>query len=197
MTYKKLKLITIPNPLLKKTSEPVQEINEEVRALMDNMAYTNFLNQGAGLAAVQVAEMKRVFIADESYYDQIISIDGEKPPKKPEYTGSKEEQAVKGALKFANPEFLELSEETISLEEGCQSLPGIGVTVKRSLTAKMKYLGYDGKEHVMEAKDILARCFQHEMDHLNGVLITDYVSLMKRNMLHKKVEKFLKKYEYQ
>lgn len=171
-----LQIYVAPHPILKKVADPVVEVNDEVRALVDNMLETMYENDGIGLAAPQVGESKRILVID---LDQNFEL-GDK-------------QARKGNPRvFINPEVIWESEDMRVFNEGCLSVPGQYADITRSDKVKIKFLDRDGKEHEEELDDMLATAVQHEMDHLNGVLFIDHLSVLKRSMLLKKLKKFLK-----
>ena len=159
-------IITVPNPLLKKVSEPVEKVDDALRALMDDMLETMYAAPGIGLAAVQVGAPVRVIVMD-------LAREGE--PPQPRY--------------FVNPEITWRSEEMAVREEGCLSVPDVYDEVERPARVGLRYLDYHG-EHVEEdAEGLLAVCIQHEMDHLNGVLFIDHLSRLKRDRAVAKVKK--------
>ena len=159
-------IITAPNPWLKQVSAPVEEVDDELRALMDDMLETMYAAPGIGLAAIQIGVAKRVIVMD-------LSKDKDKP--EPQY--------------FVNPTLVWSSEEIEINEEGCLSVPDFYEDVERPHKAKFEYLDYDGKPQVLEAEGLLATCLQHEMDHLEGILFVDHLSRLKRTMILKKLAK--------
>ncbi|MEQ9347101.1 MAG: peptide deformylase [Thalassospira sp.] len=162
-------ILIVPDPRLKKECEPVTDVNDEIRQLLDDMLETMYAAPGIGLAAPQIGVMKRVVVMD-------VSDDDEK--SKP--------------LKLINPEIIWESEEMAVYQEGCLSIPDQYADVERPAEVGMRYLDENGKEHEIEADGLLATCIQHEIDHLDGVLFTDYLSALKRNMILKKVQKLQK-----
>lgn len=162
----KLKIISAPDPFLRTISEPVEKVDDELRALMDNMVETMYGAFGIGLAAVQVGVAKRVIVMDLALEDE---------PKAPQF--------------FINPEITWTSEEMGVYEEGCLSVPDHYADVERPAKCKFKYLDYHGKAQEVEADGMLATCIQHEIDHLNGVLFIDHISALKRRMILKKLTK--------
>ena len=162
----KLKIISAPDPYLRTISEPVEKVDDQLRALMDDMVETMYGAFGIGLAAVQVGVAKRVIVMDVALEDE---------PKAPRF--------------FINPEITWTSEEMGVYEEGCLSVPDHYADVERPEKCKFKYLDYEGKAHEVEAEGMLATCIQHEMDHLNGVLFIDHISPLKRRMILKKLTK--------
>ena len=170
MTIKKI--LTEPDPFLRQKSTPVEQVDDEIRSLMDDMRETMYAAPGIGLAAVQIGVPKRVIVID-------LSRDSEK--RDPMY--------------FVNPEIIKKSEDDASYEEGCLSVPNQFAEVSRPDTCKVKYLDYQGSEKILEAKGLLATCIQHEMDHLEGILFIDYLSKLKKSMIIKKLSKQKKNLE--
>jgi len=160
-------ILTVPHPLLKKVSEPVETVDDELRALMDDMLETMYDAPGIGLAAVQIGVPKRVIVMDISR--------GEEAEREPRY--------------FVNPEITWASEETQPYEEGCLSVPDIYDEIERPARVKLRYLNYQGEAVEEEAEGIFAVCIQHEMDHLEGVLFIDHLSRLKRERAVQKVKK--------
>ncbi|MET0547232.1 MAG: peptide deformylase [Caulobacterales bacterium] len=164
-------IITVPNPLLKERSKPVERVDDTLRALMDDMLETMYHAPGIGLAAIQIGEPVRVIVMDIA---QRESEDG---------------TAIREPRYFVNPEILESSEELKPYEEGCLSVPEIYDEVERPARVKLRYLNYQGEEVIEWAEDLYAVCIQHEMDHLNGVLFIDHLSRLKRTRAVDKVKK--------
>ena len=167
-----LEILTVPNPVLKQVSEPVERVDDELRALMDDMLETMYDAPGIGLAAVQVGVPKRVIVMD---------LAGQDEEPQPQY--------------FVNPEILEKVEETEPYDEGCLSVPEVFETIDRPARVKLKYLNYEGEEVTEWAEGLYATCIQHEMDHLEGVLFIDYLSRLKRNRAVDKVKKVKRREE--
>ena len=159
-------ILVVPDPVLKLVTEPVAQVDDELRALMDDMLETMYDAPGIGLAAIQVGVPKRVIVMD---------IAGPDEPKAPRY--------------FVNPEIIWASEDTAPYEEGCLSIPDIYDEVERPARVKLKYLNYQGDEVVEDAEGLFAVCIQHEMDHLEGVLFIDHLSRLKRERAVAKVKK--------
>ncbi len=166
------KILTEPDPFLRQKSTVVDEVNNQVRYLMDDMLETMYHAPGIGLAAIQVGVPKRIIVID-------LSKDGEK--KKPLY--------------FVNPKILTKSKKDASYEEGCLSVPNQFAEISRPDTCKINFLDYEGNEKTLEAEGLLATCIQHEMDHLEGILFIDYLSKLKKNMIIKKLSKQKKSLE--
>ena len=159
-------ILTVPHPALKQVSEPVAAVDDELRALMDDMLATMYDAPGIGLAAIQVGVPKRVIVMD-------LAREGEEPQPR----------------HFVNPEIVWVSEETVGYEEGCLSVPEYFDEVQRPAKVKLRYLDYQGQAIEEEAEGLFAVCIQHEMDHLNGVLFIDHLSRLKREQAVKKVKK--------
>ena len=163
------KILIEPDPILRKKSEILETVDDELRALLDDMLETMYAAPGIGLAAVQVGILKRLIVID-------ISKDKEK----------------KNPLFLINPEIISLSKKTSVHEEGCLSLPGHFAEIERPAECQVKFIDYNGKEKELKAKGLLATCIQHEVDHLNGVLFIDYLSKLKKDMIVKKLIKHKK-----
>jgi peptide deformylase len=162
-------ILIAPDPRLKQVSEPVKDVTDDLRTLMDDMLETMYDAPGIGLAAIQVGVPKRVLVMD---------IATEEEGRMPRY--------------FVNPEIFWESEELSSYQEGCLSVPESFGDVDRPAEVKVRYLDYKGEAREIHATGLLATCIQHEMDHLNGVLFIDHLSKLKRDMLLKKLEKLRK-----
>ncbi|MBV16767.1 MULTISPECIES: peptide deformylase [Thalassospira] len=162
-------ILIVPDPRLKKECEPVTEVNDEIRQLLSDMLETMYAAPGIGLAAPQIGVMKRVVVMD-------VSDDKDKPEP----------------LKLINPEIIWESEDTSIYQEGCLSIPDQYADVERPIEVGVRYLDENGEEQEIEADGLLSTCIQHEVDHLDGVLFTDYLSALKRNMILKKVQKLQK-----
>lgn len=159
-------ILTVPNPMLKQVSQPVAAVDDELRALMDDMLETMYDAPGIGLAAIQIGVPKRVIVMDLAREDE------EKQPRC-----------------FVNPEIVWASEEMQGYEEGCLSVPEYFDEVQRPVKVKLRYLDYRGQPVEEDAEGLFAVCIQHEMDHLNGVLFIDHLSRLKREQAVKKVKK--------
>ena len=159
-------ILIVPDPRLKAQSLPVEAVDDDLRALMDDMLETMYAAPGIGLAAVQVGVPKRVIVMDLARSDE------EKAPRF-----------------IVNPEILWASEETSPYEEGCLSVPDIYDEVERPAKVRLRYQNYTGETIEEEADGLFAVCVQHEMDHLNGVLFIDHLSRLKRERAVAKVKK--------
>lgn len=160
-------LVILPDPLLRKQSEPVRSVDRAVRALVDDMFETMYDAPGIGLAAVQVGQPIRLFTID---------------------VGRKTSDEKKPMV-FINPQIVWRSEEMSTHEEGCLSIPDYYTDVERPERIRMTYQDIDGKAKDLEADGILATCIQHEFDHLNGVLFIDHISKLRKMMVMKKFTK--------
>lgn len=134
----------IGDPILRKTSRKVTEVNERIKILLDDMIDTMYENEGVGLAAPQVGVLRRVVVIDIG----------------------------EGPIKLVNPEIIEEEGENIDVE-GCLSVPNRAGTVKRPERVKVKYLDEYGEEKTIEGIGLLAKALCHEIDHLNGILFID------------------------
>ena len=159
-------ILVVPHPVLKQVSQPVVAVDDELRALMDDMLETMYAAPGIGLAAVQIGVPKRVIVMD---------LAGQDEEKQPRY--------------FVNPEILWSAEDTAPYEEGCLSVPEYYDEVQRPAKVRLRYLDYNGQAVEEEAEGLFAVCIQHEMDHLEGVLFIDHLSRLKREQAVKKVRK--------
>jgi|TARA_R110002096_G_scaffold415163_1_gene616659 peptide deformylase len=163
-----LPIVTVPDPLLKKTSKPVEKVDDKLRAFMDDMLATMYDAPGIGLAAVQVGKLLRILVID-------ISPDGEDPD--PRY--------------YINPEITWTSEDLNTYNEGCLSIPEQYADIERPSECKVSFIDYDGEKQEIHATGLLATCIQHEMDHLNGIVFIDYLSKLKRGIYVRKVKKYV------
>jgi len=166
------KILTEPDPFLRQKSTNVEEVNDEIRILMNDMLETMYHAPGIGLAAIQVGIPKRVIVIDLSRAEE---------EKKPLY--------------FINPEIITNSDNNAAYEEGCLSVPGQFAEISRPDKCKVKYLDYNGDKQILSAEGLLATCIQHEMDHLEGILFIDYLSKLKKSMIVKKLSKQKKSLE--
>ncbi|HJD60103.1 MAG TPA: peptide deformylase [Rickettsia endosymbiont of Omalisus fontisbellaquei] len=166
-----LPIVTAPDERLKQKSQSLLEVTDQTRKFMDDMVKTMYHEDGGGLAAVQVGVLKRILIVDIKDHDKV-----ERP--KDFYP-----------LFIVNPEIIEKSDELVIANEGCISLPEQRVDVARPESIKIRYLDYHGKSQELEANDWLARVIQHEYDHLEGKLMIDYLSSLKRDVALRKLKK--------
>jgi peptide deformylase len=167
MSLRRILTVDADLTVLKQVSKPVAGVDDDLRALMDDMLETMYDAPGIGLAAIQVGVPKRVIVMDMSR--------GEDAPREPRY--------------FVNPEVLWESEETAPYEEGCLSVPDIYDEVERPARVRLRYLNYQGETVEEDADGLYATCIQHEIDHLNGMLFLDHLSRLKRDRAIAKVRK--------
>ena len=144
---------------------PVADITSEIQQLVDDMIQTMYAAPGIGLAATQVGVGLRIFVAD-------VSVG----------------RNAQDLLTFINPEFVERDGMQLE-EEGCLSVPGFQATVARPSRAVVKGLDREGKEQVVEGTGLLARCFQHEMDHLEGTVFVDRLRGLQKDLILRKIQK--------
>lgn len=183
------RILTIDNAadlaILKAVSPPVEGgVTDELRVLMDDMLETMYAAPGIGLAAAQIGELKRVVVMDL----------GDKPvegaSEDPEAEESEDLQlARRNPRYFVNPEVIWASDELFSYEEGCLSVPEYYDAVERPARVRVRYLDYSGQQIEEEIEGLYAVCFQHELDHLNGVLFIDHLSRLRRERAVAKVKK--------
>jgi peptide deformylase len=166
-------IIKLPDKRLRLLSEPVKQIDGGIRKLVDDMFETMYKAPGIGLAAIQVGVAKRVITMDLSKKE-----DNHEPHHEPQV--------------FINPEITWQSDERAKFEEGCLSIPDYYEEVERPAEVKVKFLDLSGKKHEIDAKDLLATCLQHEIDHINGVLFIDHLSKLKRDRVIKRFAKAAK-----
>lgn len=156
-------ILHYPDPRLRRRANPVPEINNDIRRLVDDMAATMYDAPGIGLAAIQVNEPWRIVVIDISPTRDQLQV-------------------------FINPEILSRDGEQ-ELEEGCLSVPGIYEPVTRAHHIRVRALDRDGQPFEIEAEDLLATCLQHEIDHLDGKVFVDHLSRLKQARIRKKLEK--------
>ena len=161
-----LSIIIAPDRRLKLKCAPVAAVDAEIAKLMDDLLETMYLAPGVGLAAPQVGRPIRVIVVDPS--------------------GKDDERAP---VKLANPVLQWQSGELVTYEEGCLSLPDMYEDVERPAKIRVTYLDETNTERELEAEGLLATSIQHEMDHLEGIIFTDHISKLKRNMIMRKLAK--------
>lgn len=158
-------ILVYPDRRLRVVAEPVEEVTDEIKALVDDMAETMYAAPGVGLAAPQVGVSKRVFVVD-------VAPEGG-PPQ---------------LMTFINPRFLSRSGEIV-WEEGCLSFPSIHVDVDRADHVVVAALDREGKPFEVEAEGLFAVALQHENDHLDGVLLVDHVSYFRRRQIERELKR--------
>ena len=164
-----LPILVAPHPVLKTKCKPVDEVTPELAKLMDDMLQTMYDAPGIGLAAPQVGVPKRILVMDVARSDEAPQ-----------------------PLKMANPEIIWESEEHAVYEEGCLSFPEQYADVERPARVRVRYLDENNKKQEIDADGLLATCVQHEMDHLEGIVFVDHLSILKRNMILRKLKKIQK-----
>jgi peptide deformylase len=155
-----LKIRTYPDPVLKKKAEEVREISAELKNFFSRMIEIMEAKEGVGLAAPQVGESKKVIVV----------------------------RTERGPAVFVNPKIIKKSRETERAEEGCLSLPGIWLEIKRAKEIELEAVDTDGKKIQIKAEGLLARIFQHEIDHLEGKLIIDHLDFFKKLKIKKQLK---------
>jgi peptide deformylase len=161
-----LNILQAPDPRLKVKSEPVAVVDDELRRLLDDMLETMYMAPGIGLATPQVGVPRHA---------AVIDLGAEPETRRP--------------LFLVNPEVTWRSDELAAAEESCLSLPEQFAEVSRPAEVEVTYLGRDGERHTLRADGLLARCLQHEIDHLDGVLFVDHISALKRGMILRRLAK--------
>jgi len=162
----KLPIITVPDPLLRKVSAPIEQVDREILKLADDMLETMYAAPGVGLAAVQIGVLKRLVVLD-------VAEDKEAPEP----------------LTLINPEVLSKGQEMRLHEEGCLSIPDFRLDIERPSAVTVAYVDRKGKRQELTAEGLLATALQHEIDHLNGKLIIDFLSRLKRDIMVRKMKK--------
>ena len=181
-------IVTIPDPILREVSRPVERVDDELLKLLDDMLETMYDAPGIGLAAIQVGIPLRLVTVDVGKR----RLDDKNMD---EETGETEDQGPKvdpDPLFLINPEIVSQSDERSVYEEGCLSIPEYFAEVERPAGCTVKYLDRSGQEQIIEATGLLSTCLQHEIDHLNGKLFIDLMSKLKRDMVIKKFTKIAK-----
>lgn len=165
-----LDILTYPNPILKKRSSEVDNIDDPILRLIEDMAETMYEAPGVGLAAPQVGFSMRVIVVDVEHNDN----------------------GNRNLIEIINP-VITHSEGSLKSEEACLSIPGFTAEVVRKSDIVVEGVNRDGKEISIEANDLLSRVIQHEIDHLNGVLFIDRLSRLQRELMKKKVRRAFSK----
>jgi len=165
-------VLQFPDPRLKRVSAPIEKITDEIRALAQDMLDVMYDEPGIGLAAPQIGEAIRLIVVDTDWKDEEAG--GEKSP-----------------LVLVNPEILQ-REGTVIWTEGCLSVPDFTAEVERAERVRVRGLDLEGREHVEDAEGLRAVCFQHELDHLDGILFIDRISRLKRSLYVSRRKKALR-----
>ncbi len=163
----RLPIIIAPDPRLKQIARPVERVDANVRQLMDDMLETMYVAPGIGLAAPQVGAPLRVIVVDVS----------------------PDEVEKRQPYRMANPELLWVSDEDVTYNEGCLSVPEHYADVARPRAIRVRYVDENNELRELEAEGLLATCIQHEMDHLEGILFIDHLTALKRNIILRKLLK--------
>ena len=162
-------IILLPDPVLRLVAAPISTVDAEVRALADDMLETMYAAPGVGLAAPQVGVSRRVIVMDVSDDDE-----------------------AKQPYVMINPQLVKVSDERNVHEEGCLSVPEVRTEIERPAKVTVRFLDRAGKQQELAAEGLLATCIQHEMDHLEGKLLIDYMSRLRREMVIKRFKKLAK-----
>ena len=162
----KKNIITVPDEILRKVSTPIEDVGKNEKQLINDMFDTMYHNNGIGLAAIQVGIPKRIIVLDVS-----------------------KEKDKKNPVCFINPKIIKVSDETSVYEEGCLSLPETFIEIERPKMCWIDYIDISGKKKNIECDDLLSTCIQHEINHLDGKLIIDFLSKLKRDLIVKKLSK--------
>jgi peptide deformylase len=157
-----------PDPRLRQDTVAVAEVDDRVRALYRDLCDTMYAENGLGIAAIQIGDPTRMFLVE------------------PKLAGRAEDDPP---LAFINPEVVWASDETQKSDEGCLSFPEIYVQVQRPMRCRIRAMGIDGEIFEMEGEGLLARCLLHELDHLTGKLLVDFVGPLKRQMIKKRLQR--------
>ena len=159
-------IITVPDETLKKISDPIEKVGINEKKLINDLFETMYHSKGIGLAAVQVGILKRILVIDVSTKDE-----------------------KKNPLSFINPIIKNVSNETSVYEEGCLSIPDTFIEIERPKVCEVEYIDINGKLKNLKCDGLLSTCIQHEINHLDGKLIIDHLSKLKRDLIVKKISK--------
>ena len=159
-------IITVPDETLKKISDPIESIGVNEKKLIKDLFETMYNSKGIGLAAVQIGVLKRVLVVD---------VAGKDEKKQP--------------ISLINPVIKKLSNETSIYEEGCLSIPDTFIEIERPKICEVEYIDLDGKLKNIKCDGLLSTCIQHEINHLDGKLIIDNLTKLKRDIIIKKISK--------
>ncbi len=162
-------IITVPDEILKKVSNPIEKIGSDEKKLINDLFETMYHSNGIGLAAVQVGILKRVLVVDVS---------------------NKNEK--KQPMALINPVIKNLSDEMSVYEEGCLSIPETFVEIERPKICEIEYIDEKGSKKNLKCDGLLSTCIQHEINHLDGKLIIDHLSKLKKDFIIKKISKIKK-----
>ena len=164
MTVKKL--ITVPNEILRKKSQNIEKVGQYEKKLAKELFETMYHHKGIGLAAIQIGIPKKIIVLDVSQKDD-----------------------QKNPLCFINPVIKKISDEKSKYEEGCLSIPNTFIEIERPKTCIVEYIDIEGEKNIMKCDGLLSTCIQHEINHLDGKLIIDFLSKLKKDLIIKKLSK--------
>ena len=159
-------IITVPDEILKKVSDPIEKVGINEKKLINDLLETMYNSNGIGLAAVQVGILKRILVIDISNKDE-----------------------KKNPLRLINPIIKKVSDETSIYEEGCLSIPDTFIEIERPKICEVEYIDINGQKRYLKCDGLLSTCLQHEINHLDGKLIIDNLSKLKRDLIIKKISK--------
>ena len=159
-------ILTLPDAVLRHVSDPIETVDSEVLQLADDMLETMYDAPGVGLAAIQIGVARRLVVLD------VADEDEQKTP-----------------LTLINPEIVTQGDALRGHEEGCLSIPEVLVEIERPTPVTVRYMDRDGKTQELEADGLLGTAIQHEIDHLDGKLIIDYMTRLKRDIVMRKFKK--------
>ena len=181
----RLPIVLAPDSRLSTVAEPVACVDESIRCLMDDMLETMYAEDGCGLAANQVGVLKRVIVMDlqEPTQEQIEHASHENVSTE---TSNGNSQFI---YQMANPEVVWCSQGQQTFEEGCLSVPEHRLAITRPETVAVRYLDRSNEKKELEMSGFLAACVQHEIDHLDGILIYNRISPLKRSLVMRRLEK--------
>ena len=158
-------ILHYPDPRLREKAQPVAAVTPEIKKLVEDMAETMYAAPGVGLAATQIGEPHRIFVIDVAGDDEPSQL-----------------------RVFINPEIIE-RKDAITWEEGCLSFPGITEEIDRAAKVRVRALDENGKPFELEAEGLLAVAVQHELDHLDGILMIDHMGMLKKRIVDRKMRK--------
>jgi peptide deformylase len=164
-----LDIVTYPDPRLREPTIVVGEITDDIRTLVRDLTDTMYALNGAGIAAIQVGRLERIFLID----GKVAGGSDDSPP-----------------MVFIDPEIVETGGGTTMAEEGCLSFPGVFVEVKRPRWAKVRARNVEGEVFEVQGDELFGRALQHEHDHLTGRLLVDLVGMVKKEMIKRKMKRW-------
>jgi peptide deformylase len=167
-------IVKYPDPVLREPTFEVKEVTEDIRQLVRDLTDTMYAQNGAGIAAIQIGRLERIFIID----GKVAGGDENAPP-----------------LVFINPEVVETGKGLAVSEEGCLSFPDVFVEIKRPRWAKLRAMNLEGQTFEAEGDGLFGRALQHEHDHLTGKLMIDLVGMVKKEMIKRKMKRWHSEHE--